>query len=161
MIQVHDLRHVEPDVAQAWLLEIAENLRQGDRDEVQASSNLTPAEALLGSYSLSTHAYVILSTEGDPIAAFGAAPHAAGIGIVWMLGTDGIEQEAFGIARRTRRYFDELNAAYFMLWNYIDARNATSMRWLRWGGFQLLEEHPEHGPERRPFYTFARINTDV
>ena len=161
MIEVHDLRHVEPDVAEVWLRQIAANLREQDIDEVKATSALSPTDALLASYQLSTHAYVIASGD-EPIAAFGAAPHGlAGVGIVWMLGTDGIKREAVGIARRTRKYFDELNDAYFLLWNWIDARNSTSMRWLKWGGFELLEEHPEHGPEKRPFHTFARMNTNV
>lgn len=168
MIEVQDLRHVEPDVAEAWLREIAGNLRDSDRDEVKATSELSPEDALLISYQLSTHAYVILEAHppigrGNPIAAFGAAPQPdmPGVGVVWMLGTDGIKRQSYSIAKQTRQYFDELNASYFMLWNYIDARNTQSMRWLRWGGFELLEEHPEHGPERRPFYTFARMNTDV
>ena len=160
MIEVQDLRHVEPDVAEAWLHEIAENLRDQDREEVRATSALSPEDALVASYRLSTHAYVIHS--GGPIAAFGAAPHGLpGVGVVWMLGTDGIKRESYSIARKTRQYFDELNEAYFLLWNWIDARNTTSMRWLKWGGFKLLEEHPEHGPEKRPFYTFARMNAHV
>lgn len=162
MIQVQDLRHVSPDMAEVWLDQIADNLRQGDLDEVRATSELPPRDALHLSYELSSHAYVIFSSQREPIAAFGAGAFALpGVGVVWMLGTDGIRKEAFGIARRTRKYFDELNAAYFMLWNFIDARNETSLRWLKWGGFELLEEHPSHGPERRLFYTFARMNHHV
>ena len=82
------------------------------------------------------------------MALFGAPPPPLpGLGIVWMLGTDAIQTEAMGIARRTRRYFDELNAAYPILWNYIDARNAVSLRWLRWGGFKLLK-HVSFGPHQ-------------
>lgn len=163
MIEVHDLRHVEPDKARAWLRHIADNLRQSDLDEVKASSELTASEALEASYHYSTHAWVILSQTGEPIAAFGAVPHGAlqGAGVVWMLGTDGIRREGYSIARKTRRYFDELNAAYFMLWNYIDARNTVSKRWLRWGGFKLIDDHPNFGPEGRLFHSFARTNTDV
>lgn len=157
MIAVHDLRHVEADVAEAWLTDIANNMRQADIDEVAASSGMTPAEAMKVSAQLSSHAWVIATTTGEAIAAFGAVPHSVlpGVGIVWMLGTDGIKTEGFGIARRTRRYFDELNAAYGLLWNYIDARNDTSMRWLKWGGFRLLEPHRFGG---HLFYTFARTN---
>lgn len=162
MIQVHDLRYVEPDVAEAWLETIAANLRQSDVDEVKASSALPPRDALFASFALSTHAYVILSRGGGPIAVFGAAPHPLpGVGIVWMLGTDGIRREAYSIARSTRRYLDELSEAYPILWNFIDARNAVSMRWLRWGGFKVLADHPNHGPEGRLFHTFARTNFDV
>ena len=45
--------------------------------------------------------------------------------------------------------------------NYIDARNEQSLRWLRWTGFKLLEAHPEHGREKRLFFTFARFDPHV
>src|SRR3546814_7933169 len=127
MIEIHDLRYVEPDVAEAWLSQIAANMRQSGVDEVKASSALSPEDALIASYRVSTHAYLVLSTAdgGTPVAAFGAAPHPLpGVGVVWMLGTDGIKSEGYSIAKATRRYFDELNAAYHILWNYIDARRS-------------------------------------
>lgn len=162
MIQVHDLRRVQADTAWAWADHIAANMRQSDLDEVRASSALEPHEVLRESLGLSSHAYCVESDTLGPVALFGAAPHPLpGVGIVWMLGTDGVRTEAYSIARQTRRYFDELNEAYWMLWNYIDGRNDISMRWLKWGGFKLLEEHPNHGPEGRPFFTFARTTIDV
>lgn len=137
---------------------LADNLRAADRAEVAAMSGLEPLNALVASWMLSTHAYLVLGRDGVPVAAFGAAPHhLPGVGAVWMLGTDGIAAEAMGIARETRRYFDELNGAYGLLWNYIDARNTTSMRWLRWGGFKVVGQSAM-GPEGLPFHIFARSN---
>lgn len=160
MITVHDLRLVSADKVEAWADHIAANMRQSDIDEVAASSGCSPSEALHESLKLSSIAFMIESDTHGPVAMFGAAPHALpGVGIVWMLGTDGIRSEGYSIARATRRYFDELNAEFWMLWNYIDARNEGSMRWLRWGGFKLLAEHPQHGHLGLPFYTFARITT--
>lgn len=157
MIQVHDLRLVSAEQVGAWADHIAFNMRDSDVDEVAASSNLAPLDALRSSISLSTHGYCVVSDTCGPVAMFGAAPAGLdGSGAVWMLGTDGIRTEAYAIARATRKYFDILNDAYFLLWNFIDARNALSMRWLEWGGFKLLAEHPEHGPESRLFYSFAR-----
>jgi hypothetical protein len=154
MITVHDLRHVAPDVAEAWIETIASNLRQGDLDEIAAMSQLAPHDALRTSVDISTHGYVVISQECGPIAIFGAAPHPLpGVGIVWMLGTDGIRKEAFSIAKATRRYFTELNEAYPILWNYIDDRNDVSLRWLRWGGFKLLGATEFQG---HPFHIFAR-----
>lgn len=162
MITTHDLRRVSTDVVEAWADHVASHMRQSDIDEVKASTTLTPREALYESISISTHAYAVVSDTLGCVALFGAAPHPLpGVGVVWMLGTEGIQQERMGIAKATRRYFDELNEAYWLLWNYIDGRNAVSMRWLRWGGFKLLEEHPAHGIEGRPFFTFARISPNV
>lgn len=159
MIQVNDLRHVEPDVAEAWADHISKNLRACDLDEIEAMGATTPGEALKVSLALSSHAFAVIGGDGQPCAMFGAAPHALpGVGIVWMLGTDGILGNSLGIARATRRYFDELNDAYFVLWNYIDARNTASLRWLRWGGFKLLKD-VSFGPHQ--FHIFARTNPNV
>lgn len=157
MISVHDLRHVDADVAEAWLKHIAENMRQADIDEVSASSGMDPHEALMVSFRLSSHAWVFTGQGGGAIGVFGVVPHShlPDVGIVWMLGTDDIKTEALGIARRTRPYIREMNEAYGLLWNYVDARNETSIRWLKWGGFRLLEPH-RFGDHL--FYSFARSN---
>lgn len=161
MIQVHDLRHVDAGMAEVWADHISKNLRQCDLAEIEAMAAVAPGEALKASLALSSHAYAVAGREGAPVAMFGAAPHPLpGVGIVWMLGTEGIRREAYSIAKATRRYFDELNAAYWMLWNFIDARNTASMRWLRWGGFKLLADR-RFGPEGRLFHTFARTNIIV
>lgn len=162
MIQVHDLRRVSADTVGAWADHIGANMRQSDIDEVRASSALSPTEAIHTSLALSSVAFCVVSDTHGPCAIFGAAPGGLpGLGIVWMLGTDGLRHEGYSIAKQTRSYFDQLNAEYPILWNYIDGRNSLSMRWLRWGGFELLAEHPNHGPEGRTFHTFARTNTHV
>jgi hypothetical protein len=159
MIAVHDLRSVDPDEAGAWADHIATNLRACDLDEIEAMGAVSAERALRTSVELSSHAWAVLGRDGEPVAMFGAAPHPLpGVGIVWMLGTEGITREALGIGRATRRYFDELNAAYAILWNFIDTRNTASLRWLRWGGFQLVGERM-FGPH--PFHIFARTNPHV
>lgn len=155
-ISVHDLRKVDPGQAAAWMLSIADNMRPADVEEIRVTGSQLPIEALLRGYYEGTHGWVICDRNGEPIAMFGAAPsHIPGAAAVWMLGTPGILREAVSIARQTRPYLDELSEAYPYLWNYIDARNAVSMRWLQWGGFQLLKEH-RFGPEGHLFYSFAR-----
>jgi hypothetical protein len=158
MITVHDLCHVEPDVAEAWIATLSSQLRAADIDEIEAMAGTEPDRALRDSLSISSHAYAVVSDTYGPVAIFGAAPHPlAGVGVVWMLGSDGIKREGYSIARKTRRYFDELNAAYPILWNYIDDRNSTSLRWLRWGGFKLVGQKAM-GPEGLPFHIFARTS---
>lgn len=154
MINVHDLRHVEPDVVEAWTDQLTPKLRQCDLDEIEAMAGTSPERALKDSLRLSSHGYAITHQRSGVIAMFGAAPSPLpGVGIVWMLGSDDIQTFGLGIARRTRRYFDELNAAYPILWNYIDDRNRVSMKWLEWGGFKLLKPVQMNG---HPFHIFAR-----
>ena len=156
-IDVVDLRHVDPGKVAGWLVHLADNLRGSDAAEVKASSGIAPRDCLHLSFRMSSHAYAVLDRAGEPVAIFGAVPHPVpGIGIVWMLGTDGIKRNAAAIARQTRPRLDDLNRAYVTLWNYVDARNALSLRWLRWGGFDCLAENRTHGVERRPFHIYAR-----
>lgn len=160
MIQVHDLRCVPADTAGSWADHIALHMRESDRIEVADTSGLSPHDAIHESLRLSTTAYAVESDRNGIIAMFGAAPHPLpGVGIAWMLGTDGILLDPLVIARRTRTYIKELHRDYWLLWNFIDGRNAVSMRWLRWSGFELLGEHT--GKAGQPLFTFARTSTDV
>lgn len=159
MIQVIDLWETEPEKAGAWIDHLTDHLRQSDLDEIRAMHGSSPRDAVLTSLQISSHAYMVLDKSGIPVAVFGAAPHPLpGVGVVWMVGTDDIAKLGFSIARKTRPYFDTLNDAYHILWNYIDDRNKLSMKWLRWGAFRLIAEKPEFGPERRTFHIFARTN---
>lgn len=159
-ITIHDLHCVSPDVGESWLVTLADNLRQSDLDEIEALSGNAPRQVLLESAGLSSHAYLILDRDQNPIAAFGAAPYPLdGVGVVWMLGTEGVDREALAIGRATKATFEMLNEAYPMaLWNYIDDRNKTSMRWLRWGGFKVVSTK-SMGPHGLTFHLFARSST--
>ncbi len=162
MIKIHDLHQVSLDLAEAWLLQIADNLRQSDLDEIEAMSGLDPRDVLLQSFHLSSHCFLIKDRDGQPIAVYGAAPYPLdGVGIVWMLGTDGIEREALSIAKATRATFELLNEAYpLALWNYIDDRNKPSMRWLEWGGFKVIATK-QMGLQGLTFHLFSRSSANV
>lgn len=157
-VTVHDLRETPWETVGPWLDHIAANMRQSDVEEVRASSAIPVAEILPRSVSISSHGWIVTSDKtGEPILVMGAAPLVLPrVGAAWMLGTDGIKDEAFSVARHTRRYVDEMMEDYDLLWNYIDARNEVSMRWLKRAGFRLVSAHPLHGLERRAFYSFAR-----
>ena len=158
MINVINLTDVSNADAAAWLVDLSEDLRPGDYDEIRALTEETPAVVLVSSVMLSTHAWVIL--DGDvPIAAFGCAPSDdPDRGIVWMLGSPRMDlpANAIGILRLSVPFMDEMHRTYATLFNYIDARHAKSLRWLKWCGYELVEEVAEHGLEARPFFLFAR-----
>jgi hypothetical protein len=162
MITIHDLRHTDPAVAEAWLDHIAEHLRPTDIEEIAAMSGVSPHEAIRVSAEISSHCFVATDRHNNPCVVFGAAPHPLpGVGVVWMVGTPGIDREAIGIARASRPAFDLLNEAYpIALWNFIDDRNHLSRRWLAWGGFREIGKQPM-GPEGLPFTIFARTAANV
>ncbi len=85
-----------------------------------------------------------------PFAIFGTVPagEAEGkrVGIVWMLATDEIDDNAIAFARTSRQWAKRLLEPYDYTLNYVWNRNIKHIRWLRWAGYIILM------PERRgPF----------
>lgn len=118
---------------------------------------MDPFWALFESWELSTSSYLILDRTGLPVAIFGVAPHAHdGMGIAWMLGTDGVIREAYSIAKLTRRWVQELHNDYPLLWANVDARNDVSMSWLERAGFFIADSQPFWGPEERLFIQYVK-----
>ena len=157
-MQIVSLAEVSNAQAAEWLVDLADDLRLADLDEIEATTAEEPAVALISSVMVSTHAWVILDGE-DPICAFGAAPDdRPGLGVVWMVGSPRMDERrnALAILRQSKPYLARLHAAYPTLWNNIDARNDRSMRWLEWLGFEVMEALPGWGLEGRLFYHFAR-----
>lgn len=163
MINVVSLGEVSNAQAAEWLVDISEELRVADLEEIRANTGEDPATALVASVMVSDHAWVILDGD-DPIAAFGCGPTTEpGQGFVWMLGTDRMDQpaNAMGILRLSRTYKNIMHRTYPLLFNWIDARNEKSLRWLEWCGYEILAEEPEYGVEKRPFYLFAKTADHV
>lgn len=155
MTQVHDLHRVPEETVGAWARHVAENLREQDRAEVEASSGMDPKASVALSILMSSRAFAVLDREGVPVCLFGVAPHPLpGVGVAWLLGTDGLLKEALPIARGSRQYLAELHQEFPLLWNYVDERNTLSIRWLRWMGFEALSAKEAVSGHR--FRIFAR-----
>lgn len=154
MAEAINLEGADPSWVASSISHIARHLRDQDRAELEAMHGGSPELILPQSVLLSSHGWLAVD-RGEPIAVFGAAPSPLpGVGIVWMLGTDGVARAGRSIARQTAPLLDEMHTAYPVLWNYIDARNSVSLRWLRWVGFELLGDH--RSPSGHLFHIFAR-----
>lgn len=154
MLDVHNVAGADPSWVASSLAHIGHYLRQQDRDEIEAMHGGTPELVLPQSLLLSSHAWIV-EFQGEAIAVFGAAPSPLpGVGIVWLLGTDKIAAAGRSFARKTPHYVELMQQAYPVLWNYIDTRNTVSMRWLRWGGFELKDDHLSSSGHL--FHIFAR-----
>lgn len=119
---------------------IARRMRQADRDEVFASSGRSPASALAFSLRKSSVAWTAL-IDGRPEVMFGVGDLnvLAGIGAPWLLGTDAVERHYVAFLRGSVDWRRQLLLRYSTLRNFVDDRNAVSIRWLRWLGFTLLD----------------------
>lgn len=133
-------------------------VRQADRDEVLASAG-KPIESLLGEcVRTSVSAWVGL-VDGEPICLFGLASPSllSDTGIPWMIGTDGIDQYSKAFLRRSLWVVAMWRSDYPVLRNWVDVRNKTAIRWLRWLGFTLNEPEP-YGVAGLPFHPFEMRN---
>jgi len=134
---------------------LAPRLRRADADEVWAAARLTPEEAPRQSLALSLRAWAGLADD-EVMCLFGLAPLSllTGWGAPWLLGADGLERHANAFLRRNRAMVADMRALCPRLENRVDARNAVSIRWLRWLGFTLHPATP-WGPDGLPFHRFT------
>lgn len=119
---------------------IARRMRQADRDEIAASSGSTPFRALAFSLRKSDRAWTAL-IDGQPEIMFGVGQInvLAGVGAPWLLGTDAVDVHRRQFLRRSVSFRDQLLARYPVMRNFVDERNRTSVRWLKWLGAKFSD----------------------
>ena len=130
--------------------QLAPVMKQADREEVKAASGLEPLEALLKSLELSEKAYALLAGE-EVLALGGLVPLTEQIGIPWALTSDKIALYPKQFCSITKKLVKEFHKRYSILTNFCDARNTTTIRWLKWCGFQVVTTIPEYGVAKKPF----------
>lgn len=131
------------------------NLRQADRDEIEAGTGGSVEDALIESIKLSSVS-LVLEVGGEMGCIFGAAPLTGllgSIGSPWMLSTGAMDRNPRVLIEWGPLYRDAMLGLYPHLMNYVDARNRRSIRWLKWLGFQFHDARP-HGPAGMPFHLF-------
>jgi len=121
--------------------ELAPRLRKADLQELAASTTLSPQEALEAGFKAGS-AYAV-ETPNGVIALFGvsATPEPL-LGSVWMLASEELVKIQLTFLRHSREWLHRLSAGYSLLGNFVDARNTTHIRWLRWLGFRFLRQVP-------------------
>lgn len=135
---------------------LAPRLRQADVNEIQASSGLPPLEALSRSIDLSST--VMIGATDEPFCIFGCGPTPIpDLGVMWMVGTPAVQLHQRALLRECRQWIDRFHRQYRTLFNFVDERNETHIRWLRWLGVQFVARHEHHGIARIPFLEFIHV----
>jgi len=137
-------------------------LRPEDRDEIEAASGKSPFCALLEGIFPSVPALSIVDEAGTVMGIYGVIPiEQHFVGAIWMLAATELLEHSRQFLRESRAWIDTLQSCYPVLFNVVDARNTTHIRWLKWCGFTFIKLHEDYGPQHRPFYEFIRIKTNV
>lgn len=139
--------------------DLAPRLRQADKDEVKASSNLDALGALLISMECSEETNSIIAPDGEVIGMFGVAPTPDPmLGVPWMLASDRLPEVRKEFIPQSLEWVKEINARYPILYNYVAKDNTVAKRWLRYLGFNFTQLVEKFGHGQKPFYEFVRIN---
>ena len=140
---------------------VGSQLRAADLAEIQAAhgTGVDPQRIVLQAARASDLALAAIAHDGEPIALLGVAPISlvSGEGAPWMLGTERVFQEPRAALLLGRRMTTAWAERYRLLQNWVDARNALSIRWLRKIGFTIHPAEP-HGALGLPFHRFTRVH---
>jgi hypothetical protein len=143
---------------------LAPRMRPEDIAEVAALSGHTPLQSLLASLEEGAECLSIIDNHEEVVGMFGIN-HWPDFGedqaAVWLLASPGLVAIQREFMRQTRSMLRMFHRQYPLLWNVVDERNTTHIRWLRYFGFSFLQRHERLGVEGRPFLEFVRIDPHV
>ena len=109
-------------------------MRAADVTEVWRAGRVGPATALRRSMRQSTAFTVLIDGRPEIMYGVGDLNVLAGIGGVWLLGTDAITRNWRWFLRATAEGRHGLFGRHDVLRNVVDRENAASIRWLSWLG---------------------------
>ena len=138
---------------------ISDNMRPEDIEECNAFG-VDHFDALRRSLEEAVISYTLFGPDNIPLAICGVSksPHQH-LGLIWMLGTDGIRKHRFIFLRQNKKGFlDRLydESGYEALYNFTYAKNTLHHMWLRWLGFTFLRQ-VSLPPYDQQFYEFIRL----
>ena len=120
-------------------LEVGLNLRDGDRREIEDTTGLSAAAAILESYMVSAFAVYFTNPHGKAVGVAGVTPDNR----IWMLCTDGGDEFPHTFIREAKRWVDSLPNPY--LWNHADMRNEQHIKLLKLLKFTFLRYYVMNG----------------
>ena len=147
-----EIEFVKPTVE--MVKSIADSMRQADINEVWASDNHTPLQALMDGWEQSDYSS-IAAYEDHPLVMFGLVKRdlLSGVGIIWMLGSNDALKYRRNFLTLTPLVIDEMLTICSRLTNMVHCKNRESVRWLKWLGFTLDDPVP-FGVEKELFHNF-------
>lgn len=140
--------------------DLAPRLRVEDVAEIKAASGKTPLEALYASWQDSSPCYTVVTDDDDQtvVAMFGVVPadDTGKVGVVWLLSSPLLHKYSKEFIRQSPDWISKLHKKYPCLWNFVDARNTTHVKWLKYMGANFISERI-HGAEQILFKEFIIV----
>ena len=123
------------------ILDYLVDVREIERDELDATSSLTLEEAVRESVANSdVEISRAVRVDGELMCLFGVSPTDTNIGIPWFLATNAIHKYNKSFIKHIKIGIIPMLDKYDLLYNIIDSRNTTTTPWLRMLGFTMLHE---------------------
>lgn len=115
-------------------------LREADAKEVIAAGNQDGEHALRQSFTRSTLRYTV-DIDGVPAAMWGIVPESlvGEAANVWFLGAPEMSQIKKTFVKMSRRVIADFLVYYPVLWNAVDCRYVSAIRWLKSCGAQFAD----------------------
>lgn len=137
---------------------IAANARPDDVAELWATCYAVPEKAMVDGIRWSDFAFTGCA-DGVPVCMFGVYSDSflINVGTPWMVGSTLLDRYAKTFIKECHRPLLEILREYDRLENYVDARNARSIKWLRWLGFTVDEKPVPYGVQKLPFHKFWMV----
>lgn len=139
-------KFIHPLTTEAALY-VASNLRPDDYREVTEGHGVNALLAAVRPLDEDNVYFIVPSGETAGMAGVGAD------GRVWMLCTPAIDKYPITFAREAKRYIDSRQEP--LLWNFVDKRNTTHLKLLKFLGFSFGREF-KYGPNELTFIDFYR-----
>lgn len=135
-------------------------VRQADIDEITEALGIPMHQALHEAITGSLNAKKIV-VDGQVVAVFGDAVHSilGSVGVPWLISTVHVEHHARAFLKVCKPEVQGMLTRHHHLMNYVDARNTSAMRWLKWLGFTFGPAAP-YGARRFPFHPFT-LNREI
>jgi hypothetical protein len=140
-------------------LELSENMRQEDREEIWIASRSDPLDCLVHGIVNSTFCKTVVYQE-RVVAMFGVTTLDNQTGLPWMLATDELKSIKKSFLTECKKYVDTMLSVRPYLTNFVYTKNSVHILWLRWLGFTFKEPAPI-GVDGELFMQFEMRYTNV
>ena len=139
------------------VIHVAENIRDEDKQEVEALTGLSPLEALSLGLVHSDVCMAGVNRLGVAVAILGVSKvEGDERGWVWMLSTPDIVSEARAVIREGKAWLDGLDGLYPVLTNYVTESNDVHVNLIKHMGFTFGDPIDNYGVGKVRVIPFER-----